>query len=409
MDLATRVLNENKNVIAFVKNIRRKFNKKILSLKVGVLIILPSFIFLQLVDEPDVNAIMLLYIMLGVIFATFILIFPVNNEKLLSPSKKRELFRISKMVLANILLKCIDRHINYFPTKRILNKPIINSKLFKSKISNIKGSDLMVLEANDMIFELSMLKVLTGAKSIFEGIFIHIESNRGTINPTNLETIDVNMKWKIIDNELFIAIPCKTNKFLSVELKTKENNMQLFYKQFNIISEFLQFFQKLSNYQFQPIESDAKSKLLDKYEIEFIEDVDMFASDISRVYNLLLDILFINIYSIVVIFFLALANVITENNIYVLLVFFIVYLLYYIAYEYLINKTIGKMITKTIVVNLDNAKPSFKQILIRTFTRLIPFDFYSFIRSDMGWHDKLSKTKVIYKSFKEMKNNEDDK
>ena len=71
-------------------------------------------------------------------------------------------------------------------------------------------------------------------------------------------------------------------------------------------------------------------------------------------------------------------------------------IIYYIVFENAFGKTIGKMITKTKVVTESGEKPSFSQILGRTFSRLVPFEAFSFLGNDaVGWHDKWSKTRVI--------------
>jgi uncharacterized RDD family membrane protein YckC len=85
----------------------------------------------------------------------------------------------------------------------------------------------------------------------------------------------------------------------------------------------------------------------------------------------------------------------TELSIYRIgsLVFFVA--LYYIPFEYKSQKTLGKIITKTKVVTLEGNKPELIDIICRTFCRLIPFDRFSFLYSRNGFHDAISKTKVI--------------
>ena len=75
------------------------------------------------------------------------------------------------------------------------------------------------------------------------------------------------------------------------------------------------------------------------------------------------------------------------------LIFFIA--LYYIPFEYKTQKTLGKIITKTKVVTLEGNKPELIDIVSRTFCRLIPFDRFSFFYSRNGFHDAISRTKVI--------------
>lgn len=80
-------------------------------------------------------------------------------------------------------------------------------------------------------------------------------------------------------------------------------------------------------------------------------------------------------------------------------VFFFVVILYYTLFESLCSRTIGKYITKTIVVNEDGSKPDSQIILKRTLCRLIPFDGLSFLGSGRGWHDSISDTYVVDKGL----------
>lgn len=74
------------------------------------------------------------------------------------------------------------------------------------------------------------------------------------------------------------------------------------------------------------------------------------------------------------------------------------YFAYYIIMEIVFQKTLGKFITKTKVVTLNGQKPKEREIILRTFCRLIPFDHISFLFSKNGFHDHLSRTKVIKES-----------
>jgi len=73
-----------------------------------------------------------------------------------------------------------------------------------------------------------------------------------------------------------------------------------------------------------------------------------------------------------------------------------IFVSYYVFFEVIWQKTPGKWITKTKVVMHDGSKPSFGNVVGRSFARLIPFEPFSFFgRNPIGWHDKLSKTLVI--------------
>ena len=76
---------------------------------------------------------------------------------------------------------------------------------------------------------------------------------------------------------------------------------------------------------------------------------------------------------------------------------FLIITLYYTLLEYFLQgKTIGKLITKTRAVTEDNRNLDFETALKRSLCRLIPFEAFSFLGDNaVGWHDSLSKTKVI--------------
>jgi uncharacterized RDD family membrane protein YckC len=126
-----------------------------------------------------------------------------------------------------------------------------------------------------------------------------------------------------------------------------------------------------------------------------------------RFLNYLLDFIFINIISYVLLFILGfVAAMISSDIVYEMQlhpqvlgysVYFLVYFAYYIFFEANTGKTIAKFYTKTKVCSLDGTALSYKRIIIRTLCRLIPFDNFSFffIEDNKGWHDVFSKTKVV--------------
>jgi len=73
-----------------------------------------------------------------------------------------------------------------------------------------------------------------------------------------------------------------------------------------------------------------------------------------------------------------------------------VFFFYYFAFEVLLQRTPGKFITGTKVVSYDGAKPTTKTIALRTLSRLVPFEPFSFLgKETYGWHDKWSGTTVV--------------
>ncbi|MEO1515891.1 MAG: RDD family protein [Bacteroidota bacterium] len=79
---------------------------------------------------------------------------------------------------------------------------------------------------------------------------------------------------------------------------------------------------------------------------------------------------------------------------------------YYTICEYYFEgKTIGKLITQTRVVSCDGKPLLFRQVLLRSIARFLPFETISVLlgqQSKGGWHDQISKTMVV----EEQKNKE---
>jgi uncharacterized RDD family membrane protein YckC len=75
---------------------------------------------------------------------------------------------------------------------------------------------------------------------------------------------------------------------------------------------------------------------------------------------------------------------------------FVLYIFYHTLFEYFLGKTPGKFLTKTHVKTINGLRPSFAKVLKRNLCRLIPLDNISFLIFKHGWHDKISKTCVVY-------------
>jgi uncharacterized RDD family membrane protein YckC len=130
------------------------------------------------------------------------------------------------------------------------------------------------------------------------------------------------------------------------------------------------------------------------------------ASQGKRFANFLLDLVFYYIFSFVIGLIIAIYHVAfsaSSNSIFKgdseirnYLIGFMVVFTYYSISEALTGRTLGKLITKTKVVDENGQRPGLGIILLRTVCRFIPFDALSFFSDDnSGWHDKLSKTKVV--------------
>ena len=73
---------------------------------------------------------------------------------------------------------------------------------------------------------------------------------------------------------------------------------------------------------------------------------------------------------------------------------------YWIIFEYFFQKTPGKFITQTTVLTIYGDKPTFLNTVGRTLCRFIPFEQFSFLGSRaVGWHDSISKTRVVEDRF----------
>jgi uncharacterized RDD family membrane protein YckC len=86
-----------------------------------------------------------------------------------------------------------------------------------------------------------------------------------------------------------------------------------------------------------------------------------------------------------------------ENN---RIIAFILYFFYYFIFELTLSSTLGKLITRTKVVDqISLSRPSVLKILIRTFCRFIPLEGFSifFTEKKNVLHDIISRTTVINK------------
>jgi len=70
---------------------------------------------------------------------------------------------------------------------------------------------------------------------------------------------------------------------------------------------------------------------------------------------------------------------------------------YYFVLEATCQKTLGKLLTGTMVVGADGERPTPGQIFGRSFARFIPLEAFSFVSSKhpVGWHDSLASTRVV--------------
>lgn len=131
---------------------------------------------------------------------------------------------------------------------------------------------------------------------------------------------------------------------------------------------------------------------------------DDLAGQGKRFANHLLDMVFIYIFTIIVSFTLAFVLTLLvpssislwdeDNKVFSYVMAYSLVLIYYILFEATTGRTMGKLITRTRVIDQYGRKPNFKTVIIRSLCRLIPFEAFSFL-GDSGWHDRFSKTFVV--------------
>jgi uncharacterized RDD family membrane protein YckC len=73
---------------------------------------------------------------------------------------------------------------------------------------------------------------------------------------------------------------------------------------------------------------------------------------------------------------------------------FAVFFGYYGVFEGIWGRTPGKFLLGTVVVNESGGSPTFGQIMGRTAMRCVPFEPFSFFGT-LGWHDSVTKTRVV--------------
>lgn len=77
------------------------------------------------------------------------------------------------------------------------------------------------------------------------------------------------------------------------------------------------------------------------------------------------------------------------------LVSFALFFIYYTLFEGSKGKTLGKLITKTKVVQEDGEPMTYGKAFLRTLSRLVPFEAFSVFFGIKMWHDSWTKTMVV--------------
>lgn len=122
------------------------------------------------------------------------------------------------------------------------------------------------------------------------------------------------------------------------------------------------------------------------------------ASQGRRFANYLLDVIgyYVIMFSLGIVLTLAgVVNQSTPQGVFLLLAL-VVQVLYYTFFEALLFRTPGKMITGTRVMTRDGDNPTFRMAFLRSLSRLVPFEPFSFLgHLNAGWHDQWTGTCVV--------------
>jgi uncharacterized RDD family membrane protein YckC len=127
--------------------------------------------------------------------------------------------------------------------------------------------------------------------------------------------------------------------------------------------------------------------------------LDHLAGNGKRFLNFIIDMVVYYLLSFVAGYILAITGnaSIAVSPIPAYLIAFTILVGYYLVMESTTGATLGKMITKTKVVTQNGEKPTTGQFVGRSFARLIPFEAFSFLGGNPGWHDTMTSTFVVNK------------
>ncbi|MBK8806718.1 MAG: RDD family protein [Bacteroidales bacterium] len=406
------IVEENDELFKFVENEKRKLLKKAYSIKLTIFSIITLYtvidIFPSIIKDSSLLA--------GIIVCSTIIVFSAlillwaNNESLLSSKVKRSFYGTYKLKLMGNIIKLISEELGYKPQNRILNKIIVDSGLFKGKITDFKGRNLIYGSFNETEIQMSELRLMKGLTCVFEGFFVFVSKiDKDAIDFKTINSL--NGKWNVQNDNLYIAFK-GVKKLFEIRIEKSNRSIEKTKLQTSFLLNVLAIASKSANVQFHSNYQLTDLKEIDLESLDTIKtsknlhisETYTLSTSSKRIQNLLLDQL-----SIIVILFVVLSLVmifsgsLKQNNYIFIALYVLVYFMYYIVFETLYSRTIGKFITRTKVITNSGDKPNLKVIIKRTFCRLIPFDSYSFIDNEIGFQDKYSKTLVVID--KKMNNN----
>jgi uncharacterized RDD family membrane protein YckC len=142
----------------------------------------------------------------------------------------------------------------------------------------------------------------------------------------------------------------------------------------------------------------------DREEFIAIRPVKSISSG-PRFAHLIIDFIAFQLVIVVISYFFEIFINLTKSNVVLnlsigligTLVLFLLYPGLYVLCEYMWQKTPGKYLTKTVVIDEYANKPEFRAIVLRSLIRLVPFEPLSCYQDKYSncWHDRWSKTWVV--------------
>jgi uncharacterized RDD family membrane protein YckC len=180
------------------------------------------------------------------------------------------------------------------------------------------------------------------------------------------------------DEELIIIVTSERDKYNPTAIEAAESEVGK---------------RNIDKTKFENIKEKATTERIVKEKVD-----SSVVSSGTRFLNFIIDFFAWLIASFILIFIIGFFINSTDGGfleLFVYLLFFVIFFLYHAIMEIKFQKTLGKFITKTKVVKMNGEKPENSDIILRTFCRFLPFDRLSFVFTKNGFHDFLSKTKVI--------------
>lgn len=280
------------------------------------------------------------------------------------------------------------------------------------KINNEVGNEWFLADDNTLAAKLIYISGIKGfdeylgEKDQYDlGTVIHIkEKPKGIILrlAKNFSAKETAISYKNLKQISLL----KLDRYSIIKINTFEEPIYFGLDNYDT-SEIVNYFKGLKKINFdENAKLEIPKEVREKLESLLIKNTDilpinidkMVASKTKRFFNFFIDYLIIVILHIP--FFM---NTKFDNQLQASLLSLTIRLFYYLIMEGAFRTTIGKFITNTKVVSYDGSRAD--DIFIRTICRIIPFEPLSFLFSNKGWHDSISKTIVIDKGLRKTATN----